>query len=146
MTLLPSLLRFSGVSAVCLLLHNLIMIAVDAVGLDYVVATLLSYAVVVVVGYQLHSAYSFRTTRNRSGFARYALAMAGNLPAQWILLWLLIGRFGLPMPIAAPLSTLALTAYNFLVSRWALLRKHRHTAIGQKSEGPPDMPVRASRL
>lgn len=146
MTFLRSLLRFGGVSAVCFLLHNLIMVAADATGLNYVVATLMSYAVVGVVGYRLHSAYSFRTTRNRSGFARYALAMAGNLPAQWLLLWLLIGRLGLPMLMAAPLSTLAMMAYNFLISRWALLRTHRDPAIGQGTEEPLDVPARASRV
>lgn len=126
---LDSLLRFSGISAFCLLLHNLILIGANANGLSYGTATLISYVIVVVAGYCLHSSYTFGVERNGISFARYALAMAGNVPALWLLLGLLIGHLGWPMLLAAPVSTLIMTSFNFIMSHWALLGSHRYATV-----------------
>ena len=122
------LIRFSGVSAVCMVLHNLIMIIADANGLSCDVAILLSYAIVVVAGYSLNSSYTFGVERNSFNFTRYALAMASNVPALWLLLGLLVGHLGWPMLLASPISTLIMTLFNFTMSRWAVLGSHRYGA------------------
>lgn len=123
------LLRFSGVSALCMILHNLVLIAADASGLPYGIAILLSYVIVVVAGYGLHSSYTFGIERSGISFVRYALAMAGNVPALWLLLGLLVGHLGWPMLFAAPVSTLIMTLFNFMMSRWAVLGSHRYAAV-----------------
>lgn len=130
---LLSLLRFGGVSALCMILNNLILIGADACGVAYGVATLLSYVIVVVVGYGLHTSYTFGVARSGTGFARYALAMAANVPAQWLLLWVLIGHLGLSMLAAAPFSTLAVAFFNFMVSRWAVSAPLLPAATGKES-------------
>src|SRR4051794_33922186 len=73
--------RFFTVGLACALLHNAIMIAGDWAGLHYVASSLVSFAIVVAVGYWLHSGWPFPdAARGRTPFARYALTMAANLP------------------------------------------------------------------
>lgn len=115
-----TLFCFSGISAICLLLHNFILISLDVVGIGYGIATMVSYIIVVFVGYGLHSGFSFRSAHSLPAFARYAVAMLANVPAQWFLFWLLIDQLALSMAVSAPLSTAALTIYNFTTSRWAV--------------------------
>ena len=50
--------RFFMVGLTCALLHNAIMIAGDWLGLHYVASSFISFAIVVVVGYRLHSGLS----------------------------------------------------------------------------------------
>ena len=118
--IIARLTRFGGVSAICLGLHNLILIASDAAAIGYRCALLASFAIVVVVGFFLHSRYTFRTAMTWSGFARYAVALVANIPMQWVLLWALIDRIHLSMLTAAPVSTISMVAINFTASRWAL--------------------------
>ena len=51
--------RFFTVGLACALLHNAIMIGADWFGLHYVLSSFVSFAVVVVFGYWLHSGWTF---------------------------------------------------------------------------------------
>lgn len=115
-------LRFLIVGGTCALLHNLIMIAGDFAGLHYVVSSLISYCVVVVTGYALHRAFTFRGSAQNASFPRYALAMAANLPLSIAVMFVLVDLVGLPVFIAAPAATVLLFVWNFTVSRWAIVR------------------------
>lgn len=115
-------LRFLTVGGICALLHNIILIAGDFAGVHYVISNLISYAVVVVAGFGLHRAFTFRGRAQESSFIRYALAMAANYPLSIAALFVLIDLIGLPVWIAAPVSTVLLFVWNFTMSRWAIVR------------------------
>jgi putative flippase GtrA len=113
--------RYFTVGVTCALLHNAIMIGGDWLGLHYVASCFISFAIVVVVGYRLHSGWTFRAAeRSGPSFARYVLVASANLPMALAGFFLLVDLFGLPVPIASPLLTLALLAANFVGNRWAL--------------------------
>ena len=113
--------RFFTVGLVCALLHNAIMIGGDWAGLHYVVSSLISFAIVVLVGYWLHSGWTFPgAERGRVTLARYALTMAANLPLSIAGMFVFVDLVGIGVPIAAPTVTVLLAAFNFIAGRWAL--------------------------
>lgn len=109
------------VSGVCLLLNNAVLIIADFSGCTLLVSVLLSYAIVVVAGYLLHSVISFRRPFGHAAFGRYALAMATNVPLLFAITWLWRDVAGLPMRSAAPLATTCMVLINFVLGRWAIL-------------------------
>jgi putative flippase GtrA len=116
--------RFFTVGLVCALTHNAIMIGGDWAGLHYVVSSLLSFAVVVALGFWLHSGWTFPDAqRSRISFARYAGTMALNLPLSIALMFVFVDLAHLAVVIAAPLVTVLLAAFNFVAGRWALARR-----------------------
>ena len=113
--------RFALVGLACALLHNAIMIAGDFAGLHYAVSSVISFAIVAAVGYGLHSAWTFPgARRGATSFTRYALSMSANLPLFVAGMFVLVDLLGLSVPVAAPLVTVALLAFNFVATRWAL--------------------------
>ena len=113
--------RFFTVGLTCALLHNAIMIGGDWLGLHYVASSFISFAIVVVVGYRLHSGWTFRASeRSGPSFARYALVASANLPAALAGMFVLVDLVGLPVAIASPLVTVLLFGMNFVGNRWAL--------------------------
>jgi len=113
--------RFFSVGLLCALLHNVIMIGGDWLGLHYVASSLVSFAIVVLVGYLLHSAWTFPgAQRGATSFARYTLTMALNLPLSLAGMFVLVDLGGLGVPLAAPAVTVMLAAFNFAGGRWAL--------------------------
>lgn len=113
--------RFFTVGLACALLHNAIMIGGDWTGLHYVASSLVSFAAVVLVGYWLHSGWTFPgAVRGGTSFARYALTMALNLPLSIAGMFVFVDLAGLGVPIASPTVTVLLAAFNFVAGRWAL--------------------------
>ena len=117
----PVLSRFLVVGFACALLHNAIMIIGDRVGLHYAVSSVLSFCIVVTLGYRLHSSWTFADTeRSRSSFGRYALIASANLPLSIAGMFMLVDLGGMSVPLASPLVTVMLFVFNFAASRWAL--------------------------
>lgn len=113
--------RFFTVGLACALLHNAIMIGGYWAGLHYVASSFVSFAIVVLFGYWLHSGWTFpRAQRSGPSFARYALTMVLNLPLSIAGMFVFVDLAGLGVPIAAPLVTVLLAAFNFVGGRWAL--------------------------
>ena len=113
--------RFFTVGLACALLHNAIMIVGDWAGLHYVVSSLISFTIVVLVGYWLHSGWTFPgAERGRVTLARYTLTMALNLPLSIAGMFLFVDLIGFTVPIAAPTVTVLLASFNFVAGRWAL--------------------------
>lgn len=113
--------RFYSVGLLCALLHNAIMIGGDWLGLHYVASSFVSFAIVVPVGYGLHSSWTFPgTQRGGMSLTRYTLTMALNLPLSLAGMFVLVDLAGLGVPIAAPAVTVMLAAFNFVGGRWAL--------------------------
>ena len=121
--------RFFTVGLACALLHNAIMISGDWAGLHYVASSMVSFAIVVALGYWLHSGWTFPgAARGRTPFARYALTMAANLPLSLAGMFLFVDLAGFAVSIAAPVVTVLLAAFNFIGGRWALRAySKRHT-------------------
>src|SRR6266850_6621793 len=113
--------RFFTVGLACALLHNAIMIGGDWAGLHYVASSLISFALVVLVGYWLHSGWTFPgAERGGVTFARYTLTMALNLPLSIAGMFVFVDLVGVGVPIAAPTVTVLLAVFNFAAGRWAL--------------------------
>jgi putative flippase GtrA len=113
--------RALTVGLICALLHNAIVISGDFIGLHYALSLTISFAIVVVVGYWLHSGWTFRgAKRGGSSFARYVLVASANYPASLAGMFLLVDLMALSVPLASPLLTVVLFAVNFLGNRWAL--------------------------
>jgi putative flippase GtrA len=118
------------VGLACALLHNAIVILGAFAGVHYAVSLTISFAIVVIVGYWLHSGWTFRgTKRGASSFARYVFVASANYPASLAGMFVLVDLMGMPVPLASPLLTIVLFAVNFLGNRWALQRgsSNRHT-------------------
>jgi putative flippase GtrA len=113
------------VGLACALLHNVIMIAGDLVGLHYAASMLVSFVIVVVVGYRLHSGWTFATVRSRASFGRYVLIALGNYPISLAGMFVFVDVLEFSVPVASPLVTVLLFVVNFAGNRWALgsLRK-----------------------
>jgi putative flippase GtrA len=111
---------YALIAGFCAALNITVMIAGDAVGLHYAVSTAISFILCVLVGYALHCHWTFRSAPRLDSLVRYAIAMAVNYPASLAGIWAFYDLAGLPMTIAAPLSTGATVALNFALSRWAI--------------------------
>lgn len=114
--------RFAVVGLVCALLHNVIMIGLDRAHVHYALAAVVSFAVVVLAGYALHVSFTFREEASLGSFWRYVVGMAANYPITVALLFLMCDVAGLPVAIAAPAGTVLMFGWNFVASRWAIVR------------------------
>lgn len=118
--------RFLSVGLACAALHNAIMIAGAWLGLHYVVSSLVSFAIVVLFGYWLHTAWTWpNAPRDRVSLGRYTLTMSANLPLFIAGMFVFVDLAGIGVPIAAPAVTVLLFAFNFVGSRWALRAARR---------------------
>jgi putative flippase GtrA len=120
MSLVPNGSRYLVVAAICMISHNLIVIGGDAAGIPMPVAVTISFCIVVLIGFVLHSRYTFSVKGDVRSLLRYTAAMALNLPLNIALLWLLFEQLHWPMLIASPVATLVLLIVNFFASRWAI--------------------------
>ena len=129
--------RFFSVGLLCALLHNAIMIGGDWLGLHYVASSFVSFAIVVLVGYWLHSSWTFPgAQRGATSFGRYTLTMALNLPLSLAGMFVLVDLAGLGVPLAAPAVTVLLAAFNFVGGRWALRARRAQSSRHTWPPGP----------
>ena len=113
--------RALTVGLICALLNNAIVIAGDFAELHYALSLTISFAIVVVVGYWLHSGWTFKgAQRGGSSFARYVLVASANYPASLVGMFVLVDLMALSVPLASLLLTVLLFTANFLGNRWAL--------------------------
>lgn len=113
------LTRFAMVGALCALLANAAIILLVRAGLGTVVATVLSFVPVLLVGYALHAGFTFRSQLSRVSLGRYTLAMAANFPLTIGALYVLCDLLRIPVTIAAPTTTVLIFVWNYLSGGWA---------------------------
>jgi putative flippase GtrA len=116
-------LRYLLVGGLCALAHNAIMIGGAALRAHYVATSAVSFAIVVVLGFALHTRFTFSVRPELPAFLKYAAGMALNYPIWVALMFVLYGMARLPMVAASPLGTVLLLGWNFAMSRWAILRR-----------------------
>jgi putative flippase GtrA len=113
--------RVLAVGGVCAVVHNAIMIAGDRVGLHYALSLVVSFVVVVLIGYGLHSRWTYKAAvRGASSFWRYAVVASANYPASLVGMFVFVDLLGFSVPIASPVVTVLLFAMNYLGNQWAL--------------------------
>jgi putative flippase GtrA len=115
--------RYVIVGAFCAGIYNVTMIAGDALGINYVVSTLVAFVVIVLVGYALHCLYTFSEKLSLIGLARYTGAQMLTLPFSIGGMFALHSLAGLPIWIATPLLTGLLFCWNFVATHWALVTR-----------------------
>ena len=133
--------RFLSVGFVCAAVHNLIVIGAGFAHVHYAVACVISYIVVVVLGFALHVRFTFEVKPTFAAFARYALSMAANYPITLALLFLMSDLAHWPLAIAAPLATAALFVWNYAASRWAIAGTAASSATSAEAPATSTLPA-----
>jgi putative flippase GtrA len=115
--------RFAIVGLVCAATHNAIVLAASWWQIHYAPACVISYVVVVVLGFALHLRFTFEQPATVASFWRYSLSMAANYPITLVLLFLMCEMAQWTVAAAAPVATVLLFLWNFFTGRWAIIHK-----------------------
>jgi putative flippase GtrA len=130
--------RALSVGLTCALVHNAIMVVGDWLGLHYAVSLIFSFLIVVVIGYRLHSGWTFaQAVRSRSSFGRYAVVASANYPMSLAGMFVFVDLVGLSVPIASPVVTVLLFGMNFLGNRWALRASATRGRLARRGSAVP---------
>lgn len=113
--------RYTLVGLVCAIAHNAIMIAVDQVGVHYLLGTVISFLAVTPIGYALHSRFTFAEPLRLKAFTRFVGGVATAYPVSVAMMIVLCSGLGLSVAIATPIATVALFVWNFAAAHWAIL-------------------------
>lgn len=113
--------RYLAVGAICAAANNVIMIAGDAAGMHYWAAVLLTF-LVVPPSYMAHALWVFGVRISWAAFAHYVAGTISSFGVMVLTIGLLRGVLLLPMVAAAPIATVAMVLYNYLMTRWAVYR------------------------
>lgn len=113
--------RYVAVGSLCALLSNAAVILLVRHGFRGVVASLLAFPPILLVGYALHSIFTFGAPATRVTFGRYALAVATNFPAFAVLLFIFCDVLKVPVGVVAPAATALIFLWSYVAARWALL-------------------------
>lgn len=94
----------------------------SAIGLHYLVSTMIAFFTLTPVGFWLQKIVTFRTPRAAASveWPRYFATMAASLAANVALMYLLVSLLGVWYLAAALIVTIALLIANFLLNdRWS---------------------------
>ncbi|WP_420854274.1 GtrA family protein [Sphingopyxis granuli] len=116
-------LAYSAVSAICMILHNIIVIGGDLLNWPYSCSILISFCLVTTIGYVLQSLLTFNQMLDKRIYFRYLVAMSANIPLAFVALWVWHDVVRLTMIWASPIATFSIVAINLLLSRWAILSR-----------------------
>jgi putative flippase GtrA len=113
------LTRYVMVGGLCAVLANGAIILLVRAGLGTVAATIIAFVPVLLVGYALHAAFTFRRQPSGLSFGRYSVAMAANFPIWIGALYILCDLLRISVTIAAPVTTLLVFLWSYLSGGWA---------------------------
>jgi putative flippase GtrA len=122
--LLASGPRYVAIAAICVVLNNLLLIGLDAIGVHYVLTVITSAILLIPLSYWLHVRFTYRLEGGQHSFWRYAGVQIVNTPVALLLFFLIHDLGGVPMALAAPLITVLMFLYNFGGSFWAIVFGH----------------------
>jgi len=115
--------RYGVVSLVCFIVNNLLLIGFDRMGLPLWLNLAISATLMILLGFVLQTSITFSAPLSWRALARYTLVMLPNVPAAFVLLWLLRDQLQMPMHYAAPIVTTLMLIWNGLGSIWALAQR-----------------------
>ena len=115
--------RYASVGAACAVMSNILLVTGDALGLHYMVSTVLTFAIVTPGAYLLHSAYTFGEPLSWAALWRFSAGLAFGFPLLFLVMALLCSGLRLPMIVAAPLATLIMFIWNYISARWAIVAR-----------------------
>lgn len=115
-------LLFIGISGLCWVTHNVVMIVADHAGLPLFASIALSFVIVVVVGYVGHSMLTFGQALSIHGLMRYGAGMIAGAVIGVPIIWFWKVGLDLPMIVASPVASVCTIAVNFVLTRWAIVR------------------------
>ena len=107
------------IGALCALFSNVLVIGLVWQGFGYVSASFIAFTPVLLAGYFLQCCFTYRTKPGLSSFALYSVSMLGNYPLWFAALYLLMDIEGLPIELAAPMTTFFLFVWNYISAGWA---------------------------
>lgn len=113
--------RYAGGAVLCAVVNNIILIGGAWGGLPDLAGVLIAWFAGGTTGYLYHGKFTFRQAPTRRSYARFMSGTAIGIPLTWLLLVALRQGLGLPMEVAAPVTTVVLVIYNYLNARIALL-------------------------
>jgi putative flippase GtrA len=116
--------RYLAIGIGCAVLNNAILIGADATGAHYVVAILLTFVITLPIAYLAHTIWTFSAELSWLAFVRFITGSISSVLLAGAAVGSLKGGLGLSMWIAAPLATVAMTVYNFMMARWAIDRRN----------------------
>ena len=118
---LPRSSMYVAVSAFCVLFNNVLLIWLDRVHVHYTLSVIISAAIMIPLSFFLHARFTYAVEPTAAAFWRYASVLICNTPAAWLLFLLIHNLGGVAMLYAAPIVTLILFVWNYILSGWAIL-------------------------
>ena len=120
-TFTASFPRYVLVGGLCALLNNVAVISLVRHGFGSVTASAMAFGPILLLGYALHSLFTFAAQPTSLSLGRYTLAMLSNFPLWTALLYVFCDVLRVPVTVVAPGATALIFAWNYLWSRWAFL-------------------------
>lgn len=114
--------RYAQIGLICAFLTNGLIIGLDRLGTHYLVATVAATVSVTLVGYLLHSFFTYRIAPSLVGLLRFCAATATGSCIALVSMIVLCDGFGLSASAAIPLATVFLFFWNYLLATWAIVR------------------------
>ncbi|MEO0464541.1 MAG: GtrA family protein [Pseudomonadota bacterium] len=114
---------FLGGSVLCAAINNAILIAGDWLNFHYVVLLVICYFTSSSVGYVYHCRITFDQPMNNRGYFNFVTGIWFGLPVSLALIALMVDWLGFPMWVAAPVMTIIMFLYHYLVARLAINKK-----------------------
>ncbi|CAN2536610.1 D-inositol-3-phosphate+glycosyltransferase [Methylocapsa aurea] len=154
---IPFSLRYTGVSVICAVLNNMLLILLTAAGLDTLTAVLVNFAPMVIIGFVLQTSIAFEGALTPNAFLRYCGVMASNQPLWFGSLFLLCDIVKLPVAVAGPAATVGIFFWNYVATHWAMMgrvgswricggKSVRHSEPLPGDDGRPPSVSRASGI
>lgn len=126
--------RYVVVGGLCAVLNNVAVITLVRYGFGSVSASVIAFGPVLLVGFALHSLFTFATRPTRLTFGRYTLAMLSNFPAWAALLYVFCDVLRVSVSLVAPGATVLIFLWNYSSSRWAF----RSTRLPERQPPAPE--------
>jgi len=119
--------RYSVTSGICLLLGMTLIPLFTMWGLHYALATCVAFCIVCVIGFVLHSFWTFGVQSNFVAFLRYVSTMALNLPLTIVLIAVGHDLADLSVAMSTVIASAVLFFWNYLSVRWAVSHGSRRS-------------------
>ena len=97
------------------------MILGEWAGFGYVSSSIFSLFILIPAGYLLHASFTFGKDRSWRAFFWFSGSILAGFPISLLTVALLSAGMGLPMIIAAPLTTLVMFVWNYATAHLAIL-------------------------